>query len=67
MIKVSVNGKIVELPKGFTISDMITELGYDDKWTGVAINTIFVPKQNHTDRILEDGNSIEILSPVVGG
>jgi len=67
MIKVSVNGKIVELPKNFTISDMITELAYDDKWTGVAINTIFVPKQKHAERILEDGDSIEILSPVVGG
>ena len=67
MIKVTVNGEQIELPKDVTISEMITQLGYTDKWFGVAINTHFVPKDKHATRVLKEGDEIEILAPVVGG
>ncbi len=67
MIKVTVNGEQMELPKDLTIREMITRLGYTDKWFGVAVNRHFVPKDKHETIVLKENDDIEILAPVVGG
>lgn len=33
----------------------------------VAINTVFVPKARYAEQALNDGDRLEVISPVTGG
>jgi sulfur carrier protein len=46
---------------------MITLLGYKEKSFAVAINNTFVPLDEYRECKIKDGDSIEILAPMVGG
>ena len=67
MIKLSINGETRELPESITIQEMLKELGYDNQWLGIAINTEFISKDKHQETIIKEGDQIDILSPIQGG
>ena len=67
MIKVSINGKVVEVTKGISVQDLVDQLGYKNKGFAVAIDTIFIAIDSYSTTILQDGNTIDILGPVQGG
>jgi sulfur carrier protein len=67
MIHVSINGEPKQLPKEITIAVMLTQLGYQNEWLGVAINTTFISKTEHRKTIIQEGDNIDILSPIQGG
>jgi sulfur carrier protein len=67
MIQVSINGKPKQLKANSTIQEMLEALGYDNQWLGVAINTTFISKTEHRETIIQEGDQIDILSPIQGG
>ena len=67
MIQVTINGEPKELEANLTITQMLKALGYDNQWLGVAVNTEFVSKTAHDTTIIQEGDQIEILSPIQGG
>jgi len=67
MIQVTINGEPKQLQKNTTISEMLTQLDYQNEWLGVAINTTFISKTAHDQTIIKEGDHIDILSPIQGG
>lgn len=68
MIKVSINNKLEEFEAGTTVLNAIEKLGYaGDAMLGVAVNKIFVSKDDWAKKSLEDNDQVDILNPVSGG
>jgi len=68
MINVSINNKIETFEIGCSVQQAIDVLAYkSDSMLGVAVNQIFVSKDNWTETVLKDGDKMDILNPVSGG
>ena len=68
MIKVSINNTIEQFEVDTKLSQAMHILGYsDDQMLGVAINQLFIPKDNWESTVLNDADKIDILNPVSGG
>jgi len=68
MIKVSINNKPETFESDTTVSQALEKLGYENKkMLGVAINQVFVSKDNWEETILNNFDQIDILNPVSGG
>ena len=52
---------------GRSVQEVITELGYDKSRIAVERNELIVPKVTYEETILEDGDTIEVVSFVGGG
>lgn len=66
-MKIMLNGQKKELPQASNISEFLQREGYGDKTIAVAVNGEFVPKSKHADRMLSDGDALEIVAPMQGG
>jgi sulfur carrier protein len=66
MMRVLVNQQLRELAPASKISDLLTAIDAKPPYA-VAVNLQFVPKAQHADYVLQDNDSIEIISPVTGG
>lgn len=68
MINVSINNKIETFEIGCSVQQAIDKLAYkSNAMLGVAVNQIFVSKDNWTETVLKDGDKMDILNPVSGG
>jgi sulfur carrier protein len=50
-----------------TISELVIELGYENKIIAVASNEVFVARRDYKDTEIQDGDDIEIVAPMQGG
>ncbi|QKO21857.1 sulfur carrier protein ThiS [Rhodoferax sp. BAB1] len=65
-MKVIINKHEHELPAGATLLDAITAIEAKPPFAA-AVNTQFVPKTQYSQQPLQDGDRVEIISPVTGG
>jgi len=66
MMRVIVNQQVRELAPASKVSDLLTVLDAKPPYA-VAVNFQFVPKSQHAEYVLQDNDSVEIISPVTGG
>ena len=66
-LSVSVNGEPVELSAPATVSTLLAAHGLDSAPCAVEVNRRLVPKREHGDHALHDGDAIEIVTLVGGG
>ncbi|MFZ9351181.1 MAG: sulfur carrier protein ThiS [Polynucleobacter sp.] len=66
MMRVIVNQQVRELAPASKVSDLLTVLDAKPPYE-VADNMKFVPKSQHAEYVLQDNDSVEIISPVTGG
>lgn len=64
---ISINGKNVENIAGKTVLEYLNESGYDIKRVAVERNGDILPKSRYESMVLQDGDSIEVVSFVGGG
>lgn len=50
-----------------TLSEIIAHFVVADTPFAIAVNAAFVAKSNYPNTLLNDGDSIEVLSPMQGG
>lgn len=62
-----INGKNVENIAGKTVLEYLNESGYDIKRVAVERNGDILPKSRYESTVLQDGDSIEVVSFVGGG
>lgn len=55
-----------ELPEGMTIAQLLAHLDLATAMVAVAVAREHVPRSQH-DRVLHEGDDIEILAPMQGG
>ncbi len=66
-MKLSINGEIKEFNKeSMTVKELLELMNYN-KGIAVALNETFVLKIKYEDTKIEDGDRLDILSPVQGG
>lgn len=66
-IKLSVNNENKTLDSTILLSDALQQWGYGESKIAVAINGEFVPRSTYTERVLVNGDQIDIVKPVGGG
>jgi sulfur carrier protein len=62
-----VNGAPRELPHGATVADLVQALGIRPELVAVELNRVLVPRRQHAERSLTDGDHIELVTLVGGG
>lgn len=63
---VKINGKETDA-SGMALSDYLAQEGYQPERVAVECNEEIVPKAAYADKILQDGDVVEIVSFVGGG
>ena len=66
-MNIQVNGKERTLESECTIERLLDELSLAGQPCAVEVNTAVVPRREHGERILSDGDSVEIVTLVGGG
>jgi thiazole synthase len=67
MKRVFVNGEYREMPDDATVQTVLHELGVDRRGTAVAVDGEVVPRGEWQEKLLHDGQEIEVLHAVQGG
>ena len=63
---VKINGKELDVA-GKTVAEYLAETNYDVSRVAVECNGEIVPKARYGETVLEDGDSVEVVSFVGGG
>ncbi len=63
---VKINGKEFDIT-GRTVAEYLEESGYDIKRVAVELNGDILPKAQYNSTVLQDGDSVEVVSFVGGG
>jgi len=66
-MKLTVNGKPVELPAGSTVAALRSHLGVEPAKVAIERNEDVVPRRTCAEAGLADGDHIEIVTFVGGG
>ena len=64
---VKINGEEIENINGITVAEYLSSSGYDTKRVAVELNGDILPKAQYDSTILQDGDSVEVVSFVGGG
>ncbi|KYJ87059.1 sulfur carrier protein ThiS [Sulfurovum riftiae] len=67
MVKIIVNGESRELEDEINIVSLMETLGYEKDVGAVAVNMTFVPSAKYEEKMIKEGDEVEILAPVCGG
>ncbi|QPC91678.1 sulfur carrier protein ThiS [Mesorhizobium sp. INR15] len=65
-MKLTVNGEALEIA-ATTLAALLAALDYEGDWLATAVNSDLVHAVDRTEFQLNDGDRIEILSPMQGG
>ncbi|ESZ11076.1 sulfur carrier protein ThiS [Mesorhizobium sp. M0923] len=65
-MKLIVNGEVLEIDAS-TLAALLAALDYEGDWLATAVNSDLVHKASRSEFQLNDGDRIEILSPMQGG
>ena len=66
-LRISVNGKPMEVEAGLTVEDLLTLLAVKREYTAVAVNRDVVRKADYATLTLVEGDRVEIVRPMGGG
>ena len=64
---IKVNGKEIELEKAASVEVYLESTEYQMKRIAVELNGEILPKKEYADRMLEDGDRMEVVTFVGGG
>jgi sulfur carrier protein len=67
MIHVVVNGEPHDVADGTTVAQLIVRLGLGERRVAVERNREIVPRAQHGDTTLADGDHLELVTFVGGG
>lgn len=66
-ISIRVNGEPRDVPQGSTLADLLGELNLNPRLLAVERNLSVVPRTQHAECLLSDGDELEIVTLVGGG
>lgn len=67
MLKISLNGIEQRIEPSTSVAALLAESGYAERRVAVEINHEIVPKSAHAQRLLRDGDNVEIVHALGGG
>jgi sulfur carrier protein len=66
-LRISVNGKPMEVEAGLTVEGLLTRLDVKREYTAVAVNRDVIRKADYDTVKLSEGDRVEIVRPMGGG
>jgi sulfur carrier protein len=66
-VRISVNGRPREIAEGATIAQLLDTLQLTTKFVAVEVNLQLVPRGQHAEHRLAEGDRLEIVTLVGGG
>ena len=66
-VKITVNGKPMDVEPGLTIEGLLTLLNVKREFTAVALNRDVLTKSSYDTVKLSEGDKVEIVRPMGGG
>ena len=67
MINVILNHEKITLERNQSLVEVLKQFGFTSAYFAVAINQCFVPRAKYTTTLLNEGDVIDIVSPMQGG
>lgn len=66
-MQITLNGEPKECPEGITIEKLLDLHNIDKNRTAVELNLQIIPKKEHSTRVLQDSDVLEVVTFVGGG
>lgn len=66
-MQIQVNGDVMELPDSATIGALIAQLALTGKRVAVEVNEDIVPRSQHPEYTLSEGDRVELVHAIGGG
>lgn len=66
-MQIWLNDVPMDLPSTMTLEQALETFSYGHSTFAVAINHIFIPKQEHPNTMINPGDRIDIVVPMQGG
>ncbi len=66
-MQVQVNGETMELPEGATVAVLVEKMALAGKRLAVEVNEDIVPRSQHTEFALSNGDRVEVVHAIGGG
>lgn len=66
-MKLKLNGTLSEFQEGTTVAGLLNNLQIEPARVAIEVNLEIIKKQDYQERVLKDGDSIEIVNFVGGG
>lgn len=66
-MKIQVNGDMIELDEGCTIAGLIERMALGERRIAVEHNLEIVPRSQHGETTLKEGDRVEIVHAIGGG
>lgn len=66
-MQIQVNGEAREVPDVFTVAELLVQLKLQPRYLAVERNLILIPREEHANCRLEEGDRLEIVTLVGGG
>jgi sulfur carrier protein len=67
MIQITVNGQSVEIESPMTVEQVLDSVDVPPNYLAVEVNAEVVPREEYTDRVVNAGDDIEVVTLVGGG
>lgn len=66
-MQVLINGESHQFDSGVTIAALLQQSGLAGKRVAVEVNETIVPKSQHSETVVSEGDQIEIIHAIGGG
>ncbi|CNI71235.1 sulfur transfer protein involved in thiamine biosynthesis [Yersinia massiliensis] len=66
-MKISLNDELIELDNSLTVIGLLTQLGYNQPGSALAINQTIIPRDSWDNHLLQDGDDILLFQAIAGG
>jgi sulfur carrier protein len=67
MPTITINGKSQSFPDAPTVAELLRQFNLDPRKLAVEVNTTVVPRADHAEHRLKDGDAVEIIGAFPGG
>jgi sulfur carrier protein len=64
---ITVNGQPRQVEQGSTVAGLIADLGLAGQPCAAEVNRDVVPRREHAERVLQEGDTVELVTLVGGG
>ena len=66
-MRVTINGEATDLPTAPTVEGLLAARGLADRPCAVEVNKALIPKAQHGTTVVNEGDTVEIVTLVGGG
>jgi len=67
MMTLTINGKIMDLPDGMTITQFLEEKNLRPRSVVVELNRVIIERDKYAETVLNDKDEVEIMRFIGGG